>query len=155
LTKPATVGPPLIGALLRVPWELVRERMLHGLHERGFDDLHAAHLTVLQYPPPDDVRPLDLAVQRRLSKQALNHQLGQLERLGYLRRRPDPDDGRHTRVDLTDRGRAAIAAIREIVREVELEWAQRLGTDRFAQLRTLLSELASGSADARSSDPLR
>jgi DNA-binding MarR family transcriptional regulator len=155
LTKPATVGPPLIGALLRVPWEAVRERMLEGLHERGFDDLHPAHLTVLQYPPPEDVRPLDLAVQRRLSKQALNHQLGQLERLGYVSRRPDPDDRRHTRVDLTARGRAAIAAIREIVREVELEWESRLGRDRFAQLRTLLSELASRPADPGSSDPLR
>jgi DNA-binding MarR family transcriptional regulator len=142
LTKPATVGPPLIGALLRVPWETVRERMLHGLHERGFDDLHAAHLTVLQYPPPENVRPLDLAVQRRLSKQALNHQLGQLERLGYVRRRPDPDDRRHTRVDLTGRGRAAVDAIREIVREVERDWAQRLGPDRFAELQTLLAELA-------------
>jgi DNA-binding MarR family transcriptional regulator len=142
LTKTVTVGPPLIGALLRVPWEVVRERMLDGLHERGFDDLHPAHLTVLQYPPPDDVRPLDLAVQRRTSKQALNHLLGQLERLGYVSRRPDPDDRRHTRVDLTDRGREAIAAIREIVREVEREWAQRLGPERFAQLRTLLAELA-------------
>jgi DNA-binding MarR family transcriptional regulator len=155
LTKPATVGPPLIGALLRVPWESVREQMLAGLHERGFDDLHPAHLTVLQYPPPEDIRPLDLAVQRRTSKQALNHLLGQLERLGYLSRRPDPDDRRHTRVDLTDRGRAAIDAIREIVREVELEWESQLGRDRFAQLRTLLSELASCSADARSSAPLR
>jgi DNA-binding MarR family transcriptional regulator len=142
LTALPAIGPPLIGALLRAPWETVRERMLAGLHERGFDDLHAAHLTVLQYPPPDDIRPLDLATQRRLSKQALNHQLGQLERLGYVSRRPDPDDRRHTRVDLTARGRAAIAAIREIVREVELEWESRLGPRRFAQLRELLVELA-------------
>ena len=31
--------PPLIGALLRVPWETVRDRMLTGLHDRGFNDL--------------------------------------------------------------------------------------------------------------------
>ena len=43
-------GPPLIGALLRVPWEAVQRHMLERLHEHGFDDLDAAHLTVFQYP---------------------------------------------------------------------------------------------------------
>ena len=45
----ATAPPPLIGALLRMPFEVVRERMLAGLHERGFSDLVAAHLDVFQY----------------------------------------------------------------------------------------------------------
>ena len=43
----ATPPPPLIGALLRMPFETVRERMLAGLHERGFSDLIAAHLDVV------------------------------------------------------------------------------------------------------------
>ena len=42
--------PPLIGALLRIPFETVRDRMLAGLHERGYTDLIAAHLDVFQYP---------------------------------------------------------------------------------------------------------
>jgi len=46
----------LIGALLRIPWEIVRERMLEGLHQRGFTDLIPADLTVLQYPGPDNLR---------------------------------------------------------------------------------------------------
>jgi hypothetical protein len=35
-TDPTTLPVPLIGALLRMPFETVRERMLAGLHERGF-----------------------------------------------------------------------------------------------------------------------
>lgn len=136
------VGPPLIGALLRFAWEVVRQRLLEGLHERGYTDLHPAHLTVLQYPPPSNVRPRDLAASRRTSKQAMNHLLGQLERLGYLTRREDPVDQRHRRVDLTERGRAVVDAQREIVLEVEAEWEQQLGPRRFAQLRALLSDLA-------------
>jgi hypothetical protein len=42
------LGPPLIGALLRLPWETVRRRLLERLHERGFDDLAAPHLNVLR-----------------------------------------------------------------------------------------------------------
>jgi DNA-binding MarR family transcriptional regulator len=134
-------GPPLIGALLRMPWEAVQRRMLERLHERGFEDLDAAHLNVFQYPGPQGARPTELAARLRMSKQALNYLLGQLERLDYLQRRPDPDDLRSKRIALTPRGTAAIGVIREAVDEVETAWAQQLGPERFTQLRNLLLEL--------------
>src|SRR5512133_3674511 len=134
-------GPPLIGALLRMPWEAVQRRMLELLHERGFADLDAAHLNVFQYPGPQGARPSELAAQLRITKQALNYLLGELERLGYLERRPDPDDLRSKRIVLTPRGTSAIGVIREAVAEVETVWAGQLGPERFAQLRGLLLEL--------------
>jgi DNA-binding MarR family transcriptional regulator len=134
-------GPPLIGALLRMPWEAVQRRMLELLHERGFDDLDAAHLNVFQYPGPQGARPSELAAQLRISKQALNYLLGELERLGYLERRPDPDDLRSKRIVLTPRGTSAILVIRDAVAEMETAWSKRLGPKRFAQLRRLLVEL--------------
>ena len=134
-------GPPLIGALLRMPWEAVQRHMLERLHERGFDDFDAAYLTVFQYPGPQGVRPSELAARLRISKQVLNYLLGELERLDYLKRQPDPDDLRSKRVALTPRGTAAINVIREAVGEIETTWAQQLGPKRFAQLRKLLLEL--------------
>ena len=134
-------GTPLIGALLRMPWEAVQRHMLERLHERGFDDFDAAYLNVFQYPGPQGARPSELAARLRISKQALNYLLGELERLGYLKRRPDPDDLRSKRVSLTPRGASAITVIREAVAEMELTWAQQLGPKRFAQLRTLLLDL--------------
>jgi DNA-binding MarR family transcriptional regulator len=136
--------PPLIGALLRIPFETVRERMLAGLHERGFGDLVAAHLDLFQYPGPENERPSTLAKRTQMSKQALNYLLGQMERLGYLERRPDADDQRFRRVHLTRRGQAAVRAIREIVLEVEADWEQQLGPERFVQLRHLLQRLNAG-----------
>jgi DNA-binding MarR family transcriptional regulator len=133
--------PPLIGALLRLPWEAVQRHMLERLHERGFDDLDTAHMAVFQYPGPQGARPSELAARLGVSKQALNYLLGELERLEYLERRPDPDDLRSKRVALTPRGTAAIKVIREAVGEVEETWAQQLGPKRFAQLRTLLRDL--------------
>ena len=64
--------------------------MLAGLHERGFTDLVAAHLDVFQYPGPENERPLQLATQTRMTKQALNYLLGQLQQLGYLTRAARP-----------------------------------------------------------------
>ena len=136
-----TDAPPLIGALLRVPFETVRDRMLAGLHERGFTDLVAAHLDVFQYPGPENQRPLQLATQTRMTKQALNYLLGQLQQRGYLTRETDDNDQRSKRIRLTPKGHAAIKAIREIVQDVEDEWEQQLGPRKFAQLRDLLTQL--------------
>src|SRR5690348_14112173 len=85
-------GPPLIGALLRIPWEAVQQHMLERLHERGFDDFDRAYFAVFRYPGPQGARPTDVAAQVGMSKQALNYLLRELERLGYLQRKPDPDD---------------------------------------------------------------
>jgi DNA-binding MarR family transcriptional regulator len=131
-------GPPLIGALLRMPWQTVQRRMLDRLHEQGFTDLDAAHLHVFQYPGPQGARPSELAIRLGMSKQALNYLLGQLERLHYLKRQADPDDLRSKRVVLTKRGEAAIHVIRQAVSDLEIEWAQKVGPRHFAQLRRLL-----------------
>jgi DNA-binding MarR family transcriptional regulator len=134
-------GPPLIGALLRIPLEAVQQHMLQRLHEQGFDDFDAAYLIVFRYPGPQGARPSELAARLRISKQALNYLLGELERRDYLERRPDPDDQRSKRIGLTKRGTAVIGIIRDAVGEVETAWKRRLGPRRFAHLRTLLLEL--------------
>jgi DNA-binding MarR family transcriptional regulator len=123
--------------------------MLAGLHERGFTDLIAAHLDVFQYPGPENQRPSELATQTRMSKQALNYLLGQLEQLGYLTRESDDRDQRSKRIGATPRGRAAVKAIREIVQAVEAEWARQLGPRRFAQRRDLLAQLNTIAASAK------
>ncbi len=135
-------GPPLIGALLRIPWEAVRRRMLERLHERGFDDLEAPHLNVFLFPGPEGAKPTELAARLHASKQSINHLLGQLERLDYLERRDDPDDLRSRRIHLTRRGRAAVLVIRGAVAEVERDWERRLGPRRMAELRELLREIS-------------
>jgi DNA-binding MarR family transcriptional regulator len=115
--------------------------MLQRLHEHGFADLDAAHLNVFQYPGPQGARPSALAARLGITKQALNYLLGELERLEYLQRQPDPDDLRSKRVALTRRGAAAIDVIRDAVGEMETAWAHQLGPERFAQFRTILLEL--------------
>jgi DNA-binding MarR family transcriptional regulator len=135
------VGPPLIGALLRFRWEAVQRHMLERLHEHGFDDLDAAHMNVFQYPGPQGARPSELAARLKVSKQALNYLLRELERREYIERLPHPEDQRSKRIALTDRGTAAVGVIREAVGEVEAAWAEQLGADRFAELRSLLVEL--------------
>ena len=142
MPQPSATPPPLLGALLRMPLDVIERRIVDALHEHGFDDLVAAHLSILRWPGPHGERPVDLAAQANMTKQALNYLLGQLETRGYLERRSDPDDLRSKRVYLTERGDATREIIRDAVREVEAEWAAELGADDLEQLRALLARLA-------------
>ena len=140
-TSAEPFGPPLIGALLRTPWEAVQRHILARLHEHGFGDFDAAYLPVFTYPGPQGSRPTELAARLGISKQALNYLLGELERLEYIERRPDPGDLRSKRIVLTPRGTSTVPVIRDAVAEVEAEWAGKLGAKRFAQLQALLLDL--------------
>lgn len=127
-----------IGALLRVPANAVRRRIIEGLNSAGFRDLRVPHLAVLQYPGPDGLRPGTLAEQAGMSKQAMNQLLKSLEGLGYISRSDDPDEGRARVIRLTKRGRAAYFKIYDVLSQIEKEWVAELGPKQFAQLKRLL-----------------
>jgi len=52
------------------------------------------------------LRPTDLYEACMLSSGATTNRIDRAEKLGYAQRRPDPDDGRATRIALTKRGHA-------------------------------------------------
>ncbi len=126
---------------MRMPVDEIRRRMLAALHEQGFDDLIPAHLIVLRWPGPDGLRPVEVAEQTGMSKQALNYLLGQLEETGYLERVDDPDDRRSKRIRMTKRGWAAGKVMRAAVGEVEQEFVDAHGKKELANLLELLTKL--------------
>jgi DNA-binding MarR family transcriptional regulator len=126
---------------MRMPVEAIRNRMLNAMHAAGFTDLVPAHSAVLRYPGPHGRRPSDVAAEAGMSKQAMNYLLRELEDLGYLVRRVDPEDKRSRRIELTDRGMAARDELRTTVSAIENDMARELGPEEFAQLKTLLMAL--------------
>jgi DNA-binding MarR family transcriptional regulator len=126
---------------MRMPVDEIRRRMLAALHDQGFEDLIPAHLIVLRWPGPDSLRPVEVAEQTGMSKQALNYLLGQLEETGYLERVDDPDDRRSKRIRVTKRGWAAGKVMRAAVGEVEQEFVDAHGKVELANLLELLTDL--------------
>ncbi len=137
-TSPVETSEMLIGALLRVPAQAIHRRLIKELNAAGFEELRLSHMTVLQFPGPDGVRPGTLAERAGISKQAMNQLLRSLEGLGYIVRCDAPQEGRARLVRFTKRGRAAYAKIHEILREIEREWSAELGPRRFSELKKLL-----------------
>lgn len=131
---------PYVGALLRMAHQEARTRLLAALAARGLDDINQAHFGLFQYPPIDGMRPIDLAKRLAMSKQALNHLLGQLEKLGYLQRRREQPTGPAT-VHLTERGWLVLESNVATMRQLEADWQEKLGKRRFSELKATLKEL--------------
>jgi DNA-binding MarR family transcriptional regulator len=134
-------GPPYVGALLRQCLEHVRARIEADLKSAGFTDLQPVHLAVFSFPPPDGVRPSDLARRIRMSRQATNHIIGQLEALGYLERRAERK-GERRRIYLTPRTWGMVKVVHATLLEIQGEWAADVGVDRFGDFMTTLRRLA-------------
>jgi DNA-binding MarR family transcriptional regulator len=112
-----------------------------GLAARGFPDFRPAHGSIGQHVADDGSRITELAELAQLSKPTVVYLVNDLERLGYVERIPDPRDGRAKLVRMTARGLQAQRAGREIVREIEGNWAKLLGDDDYAELKGLLRRL--------------
>jgi DNA-binding MarR family transcriptional regulator len=137
-SSPLKAEDMLIGAMLRVPAQAIHRRIIKELNAAGFEELRVPHMTVLQFPGPDHVRPGTLAERAGMSKQAMNQLLRSLQGLGYIVRSNESKKGRGRIIRLTKRGRAAYSKVHDILRDIEREWNAELGRERFAQLKELL-----------------
>ncbi len=131
-----------IGFLLRLPYELLSERVYGALAARGFPDIRPAHSAVFRYIAHSGSRVSELAGRAHLTKQSMSYLVETLACAGYVTIASDPTDGRAKLVCLTARGREVSEALVALSRDVEEQFAARLNPGRMATLRGLLGELA-------------
>jgi DNA-binding MarR family transcriptional regulator len=115
--------------------------MLARIHAAGHPDVTTAMIALFRFAGVDRRRPGEIATAARLSKQAINDMLRELERLGYVERHPDPTDGRARIVQLTKRGHALDTAVWTAGREVEQSWRERFGDEHWATFTAVLDKL--------------
>jgi len=132
---------PRLGALLRLAWQRVRERIYTGVRDDGYGDLNPAHVALFRYEGFDGRRPTQLAEAMQITKQSVNDLLRHLERHGYVECRSDPADKRARLVHLTARGRRLDAAVRTHARAAERELAEELGEERFRDFYKMLVKI--------------
>lgn len=116
-------------------------RVIEHLRAHGFDDITMAQGRIGARISEDGMRLTDLAAAAQVTKQTAAFLVGQLERAGYVERRPDPTDARARLICIADRGRAVQQEARVVEQQVEAEWARHLGAERMAALRESLLDL--------------
>ena len=130
-----------LGVALFIPYRYMEDRIFRAVQDAGFDDWTLAQVRVFQRLAPDGSRLTDLADQAQMSKQSAGVLVDQLERLGYVRRVPDPTDGRARLIVIEERGRRAAEVAMATSTEILAEWKAFLGTRNFALLHQILDQL--------------
>lgn len=133
----------MLGAMLRIPFQATVTRIFEGLSARGYSDLRPAHFAVFQHLVPEGSRVTELAEDAQITKQSMSALVSHVEECGYVQYAPDPNDGRAKIVRLTERGQALDTVAREIMQQIEIEWAEMIGAERFLHLKETLKELVS------------
>jgi DNA-binding MarR family transcriptional regulator len=134
-------GPPLLGLLLRLLHQHWSQSMEAALRAAGFGDIRPPHANVFAFVPSGGIQVSELAQLSGVRKQTMAQVVEQLERMGYVERRPDPADRRGRLVFLTERGQAVRPVGAATGRHVEQQWAQLTSPETIQALRGSLERL--------------
>jgi DNA-binding MarR family transcriptional regulator len=134
---------PLIGLLLRLVYQHYSDDVHTALRDAGFGDIRAPHANVFPFVPPDGITVSELAELAHVRKQTMGQAVEQLEHMGYVERRPNPDDRRSRLVFLTDRGASVRPVTHATAERVEERWAQLTSLEELEAMRASLLHLLS------------
>ncbi|APU13183.1 MULTISPECIES: MarR family winged helix-turn-helix transcriptional regulator [Actinoalloteichus] len=154
MTESPTSAPPApLPQLISGLFDWVAAGLAAHLSSQGFTDLRPTHVVnVLRHLDCGGTRPTVLADRAGMTPQAISELVAHLERAGYVRRVPDPSDGRARIVVYADRGEAAGDAAARYFAELETHGARLVGAQRFDDVKTALEQiLSSGHVDATGS----
>jgi DNA-binding MarR family transcriptional regulator len=132
---------PRLGLLLRMAHQQWAQEVDAALTAAGFGDLRPPHANVFPYVREAGIQVSELAQLAGVRKQSMAHAVEQLERMGYLERRPDPNDRRGRLVFLTARGQGVREVAVTVGRRVHARWAEIVGDDGLEAIGDVLTRL--------------
>ncbi len=136
------VGETDLARLLLEGHRALASELMENLSERGFPDARPGHAVLfMNIDRRSGTRLTELARRAGMTKQGMMVVVDDLESRGYVRRVPDPEDGRAKVVRLTARGRRYGAEARRVVAAIETRARRELGGRRYEALRSALEEL--------------
>jgi len=136
------------GYLLRQAAAAYRRRVERSMTDLGVTQPQFAVLTMLANYP--GVSNADLARLAVLTPQTVSVIIANLERAGYLVRRPHEVHGRIQHIDLNENGKRQLAECRKRVQDLERHLADNLSPDEAAVIRKWLVGLAAAHEDEAS-----
>jgi DNA-binding MarR family transcriptional regulator len=138
---------PGMGVLLRLLYQLYSLEIQSALREAGFEDVNPGAANVFTFLRSAGATVSELANQSHVRKQTMAQTVEQLERSGYVERRPNPSDRRSQLVFLTSRGKRIPPVTHKAAAALERRWARLSGADEFEALRVSLLHLLRGLTD--------
>src|SRR5436190_5352392 len=131
----------------------LQDELFTRLAGAGYGDLHPRHGAVLAYLDEDGVRATELAHLTGRHKQIIGRIVDELEELGYVERRPDPEDRRAKLIFPTERGLGQVRLGDQIVADIEARHAEVIGARTYAEFRDVLRGVVARAAQSREPTP--
>ncbi len=132
--------PPLT-RLFAIGYRTNVEDLHEELARRGWDDVRPAYGFALLAVRESPATVTDLARWLGMTKQAASVLVDQMATADLVRRTQDPGDRRAWQVSLTRRGLRLLTTVEEIYAAQERRWADLIGAERLARLRSDLVTL--------------
>jgi DNA-binding MarR family transcriptional regulator len=132
---------PALGLLLRQLHQQWTQSVDAALDAAGFDDIRPSHSNVFAFTPPEGIQVSELTKLARIRKQSITQAVEELEKLGYVERRPDPSDKRARLVFLTSRGQSVQPIAVAAGRQVQRHWEEVMGQEDIDALGRMLQTL--------------
>ena len=129
------------GRLLINAFRTFESRLLEHLNDAGYDEATPGHLAALRHLDPEGLQISRLAEDAGVSRQAMSEMVRELMARGWVKKEPDPDDGRAKLITYTAEGHELIAEAQEAVAEIEDELVDMLGEDAYDELRSALQAM--------------
>jgi DNA-binding MarR family transcriptional regulator len=127
--------------LLRLAHQHWTQAVEAALDEAGFGDIRPPHANVFTFARPEGIQVSELTKLAHVRKQTMTQAVEELERLGYVERRPDPNDRRARLVFLTERGKGVRPIAMATGRLVDERWAELAGSEEIEQIKHALQRL--------------
>jgi DNA-binding MarR family transcriptional regulator len=144
---------PDLGVLASQLTYSLQEELFARLAAEGYDDLHPRHWAVLAYMDEDGVRATELARLSGRHKQIVGRLIDELEGLGYVGRRPDPEDRRAKLIVPTEHGLEQLRRGDQIIADIEARHAAATGGRDYAAFRDVLRGVVARSREPAGSAP--
>jgi DNA-binding MarR family transcriptional regulator len=135
-----------LGLLLRLAHQQWTVAVDTKLAEEGFDDIRPHHANIFTFVPPEGIQVSQLTELAHVRKQSMTQTVEELEKLGYVERRPDPGDKRGKLVVLTARGRKVSPIARAAGKLVDQHWAEMTSAEEIEALRKALRSVLAATA---------
>ncbi|KQW39952.1 MarR family winged helix-turn-helix transcriptional regulator [Rhizobacter sp. Root404] len=133
--------------LLNVAFVAFKEALDADLAAAGFDDIGTSFGYVFRLLAQGPCNLSELAMQLGMSSPGALKVVDDMVAKGYVARSADADDRRVKRLELTERGHAALGWARSFHDKYEQALVQRLGMRQVAAARKLLEAMAASHAE--------
>lgn len=130
-----------LGFLLAKATQRWNEHLKGHFRDAGWEAVRPSYGSILvPLFEEDGLRMGELARRSRLSKQTMTTMVRLLERDGFVRREPDPEDRRASHIVLTAKARRFEPVAQRTLDELAALAQERLGEQRLAAVKQALKE---------------